>query len=269
MEIKLDSKSFWIGCSGFSYKDWVGSFYPENVHKKDFLSYYARFFNTVEINTTFYEWPTKSQIVAWNNKVSKNFKFSFKMPRIISHEKKLAYAEKDVFKFVDLLEPVIRANKLGVILVQLPPSMGVNIKKLKSFLEILPKHIKFAIEFRRQSWLTERTFVLLKDFQVAYVIVDEPLLPPITKITADFTYIRFHGKGKKIWYYYNYSEEELKNWAGKIKDITAHVKEIYIYFNNHFRGYAPKNALLLRKILGVGDNSSKHTQIGLSEFFRF
>ena len=256
---------YWIGCSGFSYKDWVENFYPKDLDPSKFLTYYSSFFNTVEINSTFYKWPRREQIFSWATRSPSVFKFSFKLPRDITHEKKLAYIQKDVKKFLTLLEPVIQRNKLGVILAQLPPSMGVDLKKLENFLVSLPAEIKFAIEFRRKSWLIDETFDVLKTYKVAYVIVDEPLLPPVIKITSTFTYIRFHGHGKKVWYFYKYSEKELLPWAEKIKRLESQVQEIYIYFNNHFRGYAPANALMLKKLLEVHDTNISR-QSFLSEF---
>lgn len=265
--IQLPQTVYWIGCSGFYYKDWIGTFYPSNIKEQKLLEYYSSFFNTVEIDSTFYEWPKKGTIISWATKTPKNFRFSFKLPKIITHDKKLFHVEKDVDKFLKLLSPIMQKNKLGVILVQLPPSMGINLEKLKDFLNIIPSGVRFAIEFRRQSWLVNETFELLRKYNIAYVIVDEPLLPPLIEITANFSYIRFHGKGKKIWYYYKYKNEELEKWVPRIRPLEKKVNEIYIYFNNHFRGYAPSNALTLKSLLGLGVRKKEGEQKSLFDYY--
>ena len=243
---------YWIGCSGFGYDEWIGGFYPQGLERHKFLEYYARHFNTVEINTTFYNWPERRQVLIWTRKTPEYFSFSFKLPQDITHEKKLINASKDVIKFLDILSPVIEANKLGVILVQLPPSLRRDIKRLETFLAEIPhEKYKFAVEFRHESWLVRETFTVLSKYNVAYVAVDEPLLPPILEITANFTYIRFHGHGKNPWYFYDYKEEELKPWVRRIKYAEDLVNEIFIYFNNHFRAYAPKNAKTFIRLLGI------------------
>ena len=252
MIVIVVSTRYWIGCSGYSYDDWIGRFYPSNIEKSDMLEYYANRFNTVEINSTFYQIPNRRLVYYWASRAPKYFKYSVKFYQGITHERKLFFAKPVLNKFFNVLQPLIAENKLAVFLIQLPASIGKNLEKLESFINELPKGFRYAIEFRHHSWLENDTFQLLEKYGVAYVIVDEPHLPPIIRITSDFVYIRFHGRGKKVWYFYKYSEEELKPWAEKIKnEIEPSVKEVYIYFNNHFRAFAPKNAMQFIKLLGL------------------
>ncbi len=242
---------YWIGCSGYSYNDWVGRFYPEGLDKQFFFSYYVQKFNTVEINSTFYQLPSINTVKHWTSQAPDYFKFSIKFYREITHDRKLFHIEPVLEKFFGVLQPLINKDKIAVFLIQLPASIGKNLPKLENFINYLPRTFRYAIEFRHHSWLTDDTFELLEKYGIAYVIVDEPHLPGIIKVTASFAYIRFHGRGKKVWYFYKYSEEELRPWAKKIKDLENQVNEIFIYFNNHFRAYAPSNALQFTKLLEI------------------
>jgi hypothetical protein len=132
----------------------------------------------------------------------------------------------------------------------MPPKYKYDLKHLESFLSILPHGFKYTVEFRHKSWLQDSTWPLLSKYNVAYTIVDEPLLPPEVHVTADFAYIRWHGHGQRPWYDYHYTEKELESWAPKFKEIEPLVKTTYGYFNNHFHGYAVENALKILQILG-------------------
>lgn len=135
-------------------------------------------------------------------------------------------------------------------LIQLPPKLEFNLDLLQTFLGELPSQVKYAIEFRDASWLNNETFKVLKEYEVAYTIVDEPLLPPEVHVTAGFAYFRWHGKGARPWYNYRYKIQGLKPWIPKIKEVARKVKVIYGYFNNHFHGYAVENCLQLLEMLG-------------------
>ena len=148
------------------------------------------------------------------------------------------------------MQPLNNNGKLGCLLIQLPPSYKYDQNHLESFLSILPHGYKYAIEFRHKSWLREETWKILSKYNVAYTIVDEPLLPPEARLTADFAYMRWHGHGKRPWYDYHYSDEELENWVPKLKEVEGEVKTVYGYFNNHFHGYAVENALKVLQMLG-------------------
>ncbi|MGD0330676.1 MAG: DUF72 domain-containing protein [Nitrososphaeria archaeon] len=235
----------YFGTCGWSYKEWIGPFYEK---KEKMLTYYSRLFRSVEIDSTFYRYPTKEQIYGYDRTVSGDFIFTAKLPKVLTHEKlldKKLGIEQDLTRFLELMEPLQSSGKLGAILVQLPPSFTYesNLFNFKDFIEILPKGYDFAVEFRDPSWLRDDIWKLLKDHNVAYTIVDEPLVPPEVHITADFSYIRWHGRGKKPWYNFVYTNEELERWIPNIKDVSERVHTLYGYFNNHYHGYAPENCI--------------------------
>lgn len=242
---------FLFGTSGWSYAEWVGPFYDREAKM---LSHYSRFFRTVEINSTFYRYPTKSQIYGYYRASPYGFVFSAKLPKVITHKKKLSLDlswKNDLFRFLELLDMLQRASKLGAILVQLPPSFVYerHRENLANFLEVLPEGYEFAVEFRDQSWLRDDIWRLLSKYNVAYTVVDEPLLPPEVHVTADFAYFRWHGRGARPWYNYHYSKQELKEWIPKILKVSNKVKKIYGYFNNHYHGYAPENCIEILEML--------------------
>jgi uncharacterized protein YecE (DUF72 family) len=243
-----------IGTSGWSYNEWAGVFYPSSSTNK--LSFYSKIYRTVEIDSTFYAYPSKGLVMGWARYTPDDFTFTAKLPRPITHEKKLEIkkgAESDMVKFLGLMKPLIASGKLGAVLIQLPPSFTYDsdYAKLEAFLGIVPEDVRFAAEFRHPSWLREETWELLKSRNVANVIVDEPLLPPDTVVTADFAFIRWHGRGSRPWYNYRYSEAELRAWTPKVKDVASRVEKTYGYFNNHFKGFAVENSLKMMGMLGV------------------
>ena len=243
-----------IGTSGWSYKEWEGVFYPNSKTSK--LSFYSKIFDTVEIDSTFYAFPSKGLPIGWTKYTPESFVFAAKLPQAITHEKKLEVrkgAREELFRFLELMKPLISSRKLGPVLIQLPPSFsfGTDFEKLKGFLAVLPEDVRFAVEFRHPSWLREEVWSALRDRNVANVIVDEPLLPPDTIVTADFAFIRWHGQGRRPCYNYRYTDGELAAWAPKVKEVTSRVKKTYGYFNNHFRGFAVDNSLKMMSDLGA------------------
>ncbi len=237
-----------VGTSGWSYVEWVGPFYKE---EKGMLKFYSSIFSSTEVNSTFYALPPKWMAFNWIKNTSEGFLFSLKIPRQITHKLKLENAEKSLNEFLSLIDPLAKKGRLGAFLIQLPPKQERDTEKLESFLSILPEKFSFAVEFRHLSWLEEEVFKILEKYNVSYTVVDEPLLPPLVKVTSDFSYVRFHGRGRKYWYNYLYLEKELKEWVPRIEDLKNQVKRVYVYFNNHFKGYAPKNALELLNMLGT------------------
>lgn len=245
------NRKFWIGTSGYVYWHWKGLFYPKDLPTYKWFDFYARHFNTVEINASFYRWPKESTIKGWKNrakkleKEGKEFIFTLKANQMITHIKKLSNVKKivkDFYKVVSLLEPY-----LGCILFQLPPSLKFdekNEKKLREFLKCLNKRYRNVIEFRHASWWNEKTYELMEDNAI-FCITSAPKLPEDFVKTHDVIYLRFHGK--KIWYGSNYSEKELREWSEKIKKSKA--KEVYCYFNNDFNAFAVENAIKLKQLL--------------------
>jgi len=242
----------WLGCSGWSYKEWIGAFYREG--EKSMLSAYSRVFKTVEIDSTFYRYPTKGMVYGWLRYSPQDFIFAAKLPQLISHEKKLDPArgvEQDLNKFLELMEPLQFNGKLACLLAQLAPSFKFNLNLLESFFALFPTQFRLAVEFRHPSWMNTQMLQLLEKYGVAYTAVDEPLLPPDLHVTSDFAYIRWHGKGEQPWYNYHYKVEELKPWVPKVKTAAQKAKKVFGYFNNHYHAYAVKNSLEMAEMLEI------------------
>lgn len=257
-----------LGCSGWHYNDWVGPFYKTEEESK--LATYSKIFKTAEIDSTFYAFPSKGMVFGWRKYTKPDFIFTAKIPKLVTHKKKVDLklgVEEDINRFCELMKPLQLEGKLGCLLAQLPPSLKSDHTTLEKFLSILPSNFRFAIEFRDSSWLTTETWRLMEKYQVAYTIVDEPLLPPTVKVTADIAYIRWHGRGKRPWYNYCYKPEELEPWVSKTKDVANQVKTVYGYFNNHFQGYAVKNCLEFLEKLGNITPEQAETKKAIDKYF--
>lgn len=260
-----------IGTSGWSYKEWEGVFYPTSGTNK--LTFYSTLYSTAEVDSSFYAYPTKGLVLGWARYTPENFVFSVKLPRLLTHEKKLDLAkgvEADLIRFLGLMKPLIASGKLGPVLIQLPPSFSFesDFEKLRGFLGQAPEDIRFAVEFRHPSWLREEVWSFLRGRNVANVIVDEPLLPPDTVVTADFAFIRWHGHGSRPWYNYRYNEKELEGWVPKVKEVTSRVKKTFGYFNNHFRGFAVENSLRMMEMLGVSSLQQQEARTRATKFIQ-
>lgn len=257
-----------IGCSGWSYSDsferdgWVKVFYPDAQTKK--LQYYSQFFNTAEIDATFYEkfymYMTKDSFTAMARATPDNFQFSIKVPETVTHDKRLdvtkgAMALLD--EFLDKISPLRVSNKLGAVLIQLPPSFTVKeFRNTEEFLDRLPGGYDYAIEFRNPSWNTEGPWEMLKHYNIAAVMTDSPepdklqfLSQPI--VTANHTFIRWHGRQVKPRYKYLYSKEELKPWVDKLNQVSTETAVVRGYFNNHYGARAVVNAIEFKEMLGT------------------
>ena len=255
-----------LGCSGWDYRDWADVFYKSGDESK--LQAYSRIFNTAEINSTFYSYPQPGVVLGWARYTPQDFKFAVKLNRLITHEKMLEISkgvEDDLRRFCELMKPLQEAGKLACILIQLPPGMKFRKDRIEEFLKILPSDLHFALEYRNETWLTDEAHSLLKDFNVVAVAVDEPLLPPETRLTSDIAYVRWHGRGKKMWYNYRYSKDELAVWIPKLKEISQHA-DVYGYFNNHYHGYAPENCIDVLEMLGMATPEQKEAQQRISSY---
>lgn len=257
-----------LGTSGWSYKDWVGPLYREAESSK--LSAYAKVFRTVEINSTFYSYPSEKLVSALNRYTGPDFAYSAKLPKLITHKKRLDLnrgVEDDLKEFCRLMRPLLTRGKLGCILVQLPPKFGAEkAPVLEEFLKVLPSDFNFAIEFRDPSWLREETWKLLSKYGVAYTVVDEPLLPPKVVLTSEVAYFRWHGRGSRPWYNYRYSTDELRPWVAKLTEAAGKVKKVLGYFNNHFHGYAVENCLQMLEMLGMLTREQAEAKVAVSRY---
>ncbi|MCK4320812.1 DUF72 domain-containing protein, partial [Candidatus Bathyarchaeota archaeon] len=257
-----------LGCSGWFYKDWVGPFYK--VEKASKLKAYSEVFKTAEINSTFYAYPSKGMVMGWLKYTKPDFVYAAKLPRLITHKKKLdpkQGVEEDIQRFCELMQPLQLNGKLGCVLIQLPPGIKFDLDLMVTFFKFLPTEFKFAIEFRDPSWLRDETWRLLEKYKVAYTIVDEPLLPPEVKVTSDIAYIRWHGRGERPWYNYCYKTEELEPWVPKVKETAKKAKTVYGYFNNHYHGYAVKNCLQTLEMLDILTPEQKEAKKTVETYF--
>ncbi|HSD09008.1 DUF72 domain-containing protein [Flavobacterium sp.] len=241
----MKKHSIHIGTSGWLYKHWRGTFYPKEVKIKDQFSYYVSMFNTVEINNTFYGVPSDETFVNWKNTVPQDFVYVIKANRFITHMKKLHDPNEILHPFLSKVE--LLKTKLGAVLFQLPPSLGIDLKVLEDFLAELPKDKRFVFEFRNTSWYTPEVYHLLSKYNVAFCIYElAEHLSPI-QITANFIYLRLHGPGKNK-YQGSYSDEKLMEWAQQCK-IWLQENDVYVYFDNDEQGYAAFNALKLKELV--------------------
>ena len=240
-----------VGTSGFVYDHWRSRFYPEKLAKAKWLEFYTTHFTTVELNNSFYRLPSENAFANWRDSSPANFIFAVKVSRFITHIKRLKNTEDAVETFVTRAE--ILGEKLGPLLYQLPPNMHRNDGVLASFLSTLPQGMKHVFEFRHQSWLEEKVFEILRKYNVGLCIFDMPSLTCPLAATADFAYIRFHGSTGL--YFSCYSDEQLADWAKKLANLAANLKEIYIYFNNDAEAFAIRNAITLRGYLQTGKYS--------------
>jgi uncharacterized protein YecE (DUF72 family) len=238
-----------IGCSGWNYKHWRnGVFYPPRLAPRNWLAYYSAYFDTVEINATFYRLPTVNAVRGWETGSPEGFVFAVKMSRYITHIKRLTGLEDGLQRFYARIAPFVGSPKFGPVLWQLAPNFHRDDERLAAALELLPAG-RHAFEFRHASWFHDDVYALLRGRGAALVIGDDPRRPYQTReLTADFTFVRFHagaegGNG-------NYSYGELERWARWIEEARASV-DVYAYFNNDWEGYAIYNGLWLKRRLGV------------------
>ncbi len=235
----------YVGTSGWNYKHWVGLFYPEKLPQREMLRFYANHFDAVEINNSFYQLPKLTTFANWRETVPRNFTFAVKASRFITHMKKLKApitSSRKLFTHVDRL-----GDKLGPILFQLPPHWHCDTVRLARFLKAMPATYRYVFEFRDESWLQPKVYRLLAQHNVALCIHDLGNGGP-REITADFTYVRFHGPGKSA-YSGSYDRSVLRTWASRIERWQRSLDSVYVFFNNDIGGHAIRNAITLRELL--------------------
>ncbi len=232
-----------IGCSGWNYRDWRGRFYPAGLPARHWLECYARRFQTVEVNATFYRLARRESVERWREQTPEEFCFALKASRYLTHVRRLAGIEQGLQRFEEPLQPLRAAGRLGAILWQLPESFRRDDERLAGLLERLPAG-RHAIEFRHPSWFAREVYALLRTRDVALVFGDHPQRPfQSEEATADWRYVRFHygARGRRG----NYSAAELERWAQRIHAWRA-THEVLAYFNNDWEGFAPRNASWLQ-----------------------
>ncbi|MCZ7356423.1 MAG: DUF72 domain-containing protein [Candidatus Methanoperedens sp.] len=243
-----------IGTMGWSYDFWTGSFYPENTSAGDLLHEYAKVFNTVEIDSTFYRIPYAETVKKWNMQTPKDFTFSAKFPRVITHDKMLKDCEREMEVFIEHMS--LLEDKLGPMLMQFPAGFKPDqFDILKEFLSILPAGYRYALEVRNKKWLEEKFYDLLRDHGVALVWIDASSMPRIDTLTADFTYIRWEGDRKTINGMLGEVEKDRKSdislWAERIRRLTGESIEVFGYFSKYYSGFPPEDARMLQSFLAV------------------
>lgn len=235
-----------VGTSGWHYGHWREVFYPPDAKPGEWLSLYARTFDTVEVNNSFYRLPSREVFSTWAREVPSGFLFAVKANRYITHMKKLRQAEDALAAFMHNAGGL--GKKLGPILFQLPPRWKANPSRLGGFIAGLPEKRRYAFEFRDESWLDEEVFRVLEAHGCAFCIASSPSFPSARRVTADFAFLRFHGG--KVLYGSKYTRAELEEWASFARSLLLDGVDVYAYFNNDAYGYAVEDALTFNALTG-------------------
>jgi uncharacterized protein YecE (DUF72 family) len=253
----------YIGTSGYSYDDWKDIFYPPKMNRKDFLEFYSRYFTAIEVNFTYYQMPFTKTIEALLRKTNKNMRFVIKAHQLLTHER--MEDEKIYVDFQDALKPLSDANVLSCILAQFPFSFKrnpANIKFLEKFKRRMNRY-PIVVEFRHASWVNKEILHYVKDLGMGFCCVDEPklpgLVPKVLTHTNKIGYLRFHGRNTETWwnykdqserYDYIYNKREIGDWFHRLKGFMEDIDELFIFFNNHPRAQAVKNAFMMMEYFG-------------------
>ena len=238
---------FHIGTSGWNYDSFVGVLYPPGTAKRRYLEEYARHFHTVELNASFYRSFPEKTWIGWRDRTPEGFVWAVKAPRFITHIRRLDADRESLDRF--FARAGLLAEKLGVVLWQLPPSLAFDMELVQGFLARLPGDIRHALEARHASWHRQEVFDLLKAHEIAWVVSDTAGRYPVSVTsTADFSYVRLHGHEQL--YRGEYGTKRLRRWLEAVRALP--VQEVFWYFDNTDDGSAPKDALLLKEMLGSG-----------------
>ncbi len=235
-----------IGCSGWNYPHWRARVYPPGLPPRRWLGHYARWFDTVEVNSSFYRLPSRDAVVTWAEATPPDFVFTIKASRYLTHIRRLRELPEGILRLYERIGPLVDEGKLGPVLWQLPPRFPRDDERLAGALAALPGG-RHCFEFRHPTWFHEDVYALLRAHGVALVVGDIPSRPFQTRErTADWTFVRFHygHRGRNG----NYSERELATWAGWVREQAA-LGDVYAYFNNDWEGYAVRNGRLLRRLV--------------------
>jgi uncharacterized protein YecE (DUF72 family) len=236
-----------IGCSGWTYKDWTGPFYPAGTRDRERLEYYATRFDTAELNASFYRLPSPATVEGWARRAPAGFLFAWKVSRFITHNKKLKDCEDSVDLVFGRVAPL--GDKLGPALVQLPPMLHRDDERLARFLDLLPPAQRCAVEFRHPSWYAPAVFEILADRDAALCISDHHSAPSPWEVTASWIYVRGHGPGGR--YRGRYPPAELADWARRLAEWRRQGRDAFVYFDNDIKSAAPADAQALMGLAGV------------------
>lgn len=236
-----------VGTSGWIYPHWRGIFYPADLAQSAWFGHYARFFSTVEVNFTFYRFPSEKAFQAWKDNSPKGFLFALKASRYLTHVRKLRDPESPLANFLGRSR--LLGEKIGPVLYQLPPNWRADLGRLQAFLELLPGDLTHVFEFRDPSWLCEPVFQLLEHKGAGFCIASMPDFPCPIRATGPSAYLRMHGS--HVMYGDRYTLDELRWWVEKIRSFLAEGRDVYVYFNNDWEGHAVRNALELKDLLSA------------------
>ena len=238
------NSSIHVGCSGWQYAHWRGVFYPAELPLRQWFDHYARHFDTVEINNTFYRLPGAQTFRSWRARAPTGFVFAVKASRFLTHMKKL----KDPAAPLELFFSHARdlGRTLGPVLYQLPPRWPVNIERLQAFLRALPRRRQHVLEFRDPTWYRDDVLALLEKHGVALCLHDMPGSASGMIDVGPFVYVRYHGPER---YSGRYPDERLERWADWLSQRRRQGKPVFAYFNNDVGGHAPRDAVRLRRLM--------------------
>jgi uncharacterized protein YecE (DUF72 family) len=247
--------AWYLGTMGFSYKDWEGFFYPSGLPARNYLTHYSKIFNAAELDSTFYGTPRLTAVQRWTAQTPVEFQFCAKLPRVITHELGLVGAQAETEAFLEAVRQL--DHKLGVVLLQFPPSFTIDQRSaLEDYLQILPRNVRFAVEFRHPSWYTTagKTAAMLEERQVCWAATQYPGLPGKIYQTAGFLYVRWigqHGAFDHHTFERIDRTEELKAWWQQLHHYEQQVEAIYGFFNNDYAGFAPATCHKFMQIAGL------------------
>ena len=265
----LDVKDLRIGCSGWSYKDWAGNFYPKALPAKDYLGFYSKVFNCVEIDSSFYRIPNQFMVNQWRTNTPPGFVFCPKLPKKITHESKLKDVQSTLVYFYSVMSKL--KDKLGPIAIQLPPSIKLDShgEVMRKFISELSPEFKHAVEFRHKSWFTPEVYSLLRKNNIAMVWSLNQYLETPAEVTADFAYLRMVGD-REIEEFSGIQKdrsEDMKRWASAVEENSGKFESGYIFFNNHFAGFSPESSNEFRRLLGLMEADWKSQGTGQQTLF--
>ena len=240
-----------LGTSGWAHRDWEGKLYPHDCHPREYLSIYAEHFDTVEVEYTLYQTPSREMVQSWYRRTPDGFIFCPCMPRHITHEQRLHNTQRQVESFLATMLEL--GDKLGPILLQLPEDFRHSEhEQLARFLDTLPAEQPFAVEFRHGSWIKETTFTRLEARHIAWVVVDASFMPRLPRVTANFAYIRWHGHpgATRLAKRQSDTSAALAPWVPLIRQLQRQATAVYGYVHNRYSGYAARDCQILQGLLG-------------------